>query len=43
MHFGGKQEQCAYTKSLCALIYDKFGLLTHPLHPTVLFAVKIKS
>ena len=32
VHFGGKQERCAFTMSLCALIYNKFRLITHTLH-----------
>ena len=29
MHFGSKQERCEFTMSLCALIYNKFRLMTH--------------
>ena len=28
-YFGGKQERCVFTMSLCALIYNKFRLITH--------------
>ena len=32
VHFGAKQERCAFTMSLCALTYNEFRLITHTLH-----------
>ena len=38
MHFDSKQERCEFTRSLCALIYNKFRLMTHA-SPTKIMAI----
>ena len=39
MHFDSKQERCEITRSLCALIYNKFRLMKHTLSPTKIMAI----
>ena len=38
MHFDSKQERFEFTRSLCALIYNKFRLMTHA-SPTKIMAI----
>ena len=38
MHFDSKQERCEITRSLCALIYNIFRLMTHA-SPTKIMAI----